>query len=178
MSLLPTSPTQEESFTTSSFGADSAATNFLYDVWVYLATPSSAIANIEMDMNQVMANGQTVIYGFQCDGYSGTWDYTRNIGTPLLYHGQWVHSKAACNPRQWAEDTWHHVQISYSRDSVGNVTYRSVWLDDVEQDINATAADSYVLGWGSTLLTNFQVDGLGAIGTAVVYVDDMTVYRW
>jgi hypothetical protein len=161
-----------------SFGTGAVATNFLYDAWVYLATPSSGIANIEMDMNQVMPNGQTVIYGFQCDGYSGTWDYTRNIGTPLLYQGQWVHSKAPCNPRLWSEDTWHHVQISYSRDSVGNVTYRSVWLDDVEQDINATVPSAYALDWGSTLLTNFQVDGLGAVGKAVVYLDNLTVYRW
>jgi hypothetical protein len=34
-----------------------------------------------MDMNQVMPNGQIVIFGFQCDGWSGTWDYTANKGT-------------------------------------------------------------------------------------------------
>ena len=32
-------------------------------------------------MNQTMENGQTVIFGFQCDGYTSTWDYTRNAGT-------------------------------------------------------------------------------------------------
>ena len=36
-----------------SFGADTYATNFLYDAWVYLAG-SNNISNIEMDMNQVM----------------------------------------------------------------------------------------------------------------------------
>ena len=64
------------------FGTDAAATNFLYDGWIYLAGPTTGIANIEMDLNQVMANGQTVIFGFQCDGWSGTWDYTANTGTP------------------------------------------------------------------------------------------------
>ena len=43
------------------FGADTAAMNFLYDGWVYLAAPSDDIANLELDMNQVMANGQTVV---------------------------------------------------------------------------------------------------------------------
>jgi hypothetical protein len=64
------------------FGADTAATNFTYDVKVYIASPSTDIANLEFDMNQVMANGQTVIFGVQCDGYSSTWDYTINAGTP------------------------------------------------------------------------------------------------
>ncbi len=51
-----------------SFGDDTTSNNFLYDGWLYLASPSSDIANLEMDMNQVLANGQTVIFGFQCDG--------------------------------------------------------------------------------------------------------------
>ena len=33
------------------FGDNTEVTNFLYDGWVYLARPSSAIANIEFDMN-------------------------------------------------------------------------------------------------------------------------------
>ena len=45
-----------------SFGADATATHFIYDAQVMLTDPSG-IANIEMDMNQVLANGQTVIYG-------------------------------------------------------------------------------------------------------------------
>jgi hypothetical protein len=32
-------------------------------------------------------------------------------------------------------------------------------------------------GWGPTMLTNFQVDGLGS-GSNTVYLDDLTVYRW
>jgi hypothetical protein len=161
-----------------SFGDDTQATNFLYDAWVYLDGSVSHIANLEMDMNQTMENGQTVIYGFQCDGYSGTWDYSENAGTPEKPSGQWVHSKAACNVRSWATQTWHHVQISYSRNDAGVVTYKSVWLDGKEQTINGTALGARALGWGPTLLTNLQVDGLGTSGTATVYLDDLTVYRW
>ncbi len=161
-----------------SFGADTAATNFLYDGWVYLASPSSGIANLEMDMNQVMANGQTVIYGFQCDGYSGTWDYTANTGNPQNFYDQWLHSNAPCNVQNWPVNTWHHVQIAWSRDSAGNVTYRSVWLDNVEQDLNVTVNSAFALGWGSTLLTNFQVDGRGTSGSATAYLDKLTIYRW
>ena len=160
------------------FGEDTAATNFFYDGWIYLASPSSDIANLEMDLNQVMANGQTVIFGFQCDGYSGTWDYTQNAGTPEAPVDQWVHTTASCNPRDWPTDTWHHVQISFARDDSGNVTYNAVWLDGNESALNLTAPSAFALGWGPTLLTNFQVDGLGSGGSSTAYLDNLIVYRW
>jgi hypothetical protein len=161
------------------FGTDSSATNFLFDTRIYVAGPSNSIANVEMDLNQVMPNGQTVIFGFQCDGWSGTWDYTMNAGTPQKPVDQWMHTTASCNPRKWTTNTWHHVQISYSRDSAGNVTYKSVCFDGVQQDINATALSAFALGWGPALLTNFQVDGsTSTAGSAIVYLDNLTVYRW
>ena len=160
------------------FGADTNAKNFLYDARVYLAAPSSDVANIEMDMNQVMANGQTVIFGFQCDGYTDTWDYTTNAGTPENPVDEWRHSAAPCNPRNWATNTWHHIQIAYSRDDEGNVTYKYVMFDGVQKTLNETVPSAFALGWGSALLTNFQIDGLGGYGSATVYVDNLTVYRW
>jgi len=162
-----------------SFGADTAATNFLYDGWFYLPSPSTNIAILEFDMNQVMANGQTVIFGFQCDSWSNTWDYTANAGTPQQFWDVWLHSTAACNIQNWATDTWHHVQISYARDAAGNVTYKSVWLDNVQQDLNVTVPSSFAIGWSPTLLTNFQVDGrTEARATVTAYADKITVYRW
>ena len=158
-------------------GSDTTSTNFFYDAWVYLTSSASTIANLEVDMNQVVANGDTVIYGFQCDGYSGTWDYTENAGSPSSPNDKWVHSSAACNVRNWSQETWHHIQISYSRDDSGNVTYHSVWLDGVESKINATVPSSFALGWSSVLLTNFQIDGLGS-GSNTVYLDDLTISRW
>jgi hypothetical protein len=160
------------------FGIDPLAQNFLYDAWVNFANPSGGIANLEMDLNQVMPNGRTVIYGFQCDGYSGTWDYTLNAGTPWKYSDIWRHSYARCNPREWSTNAWHHIQISYSRDTAGNVTYKSVWLDNIEQDLYITVPSSFALGWGPVLLTNFQVDGLGTSGSSKVYLDNLTIYRW
>ena len=162
-----------------SFGDDTTSTNFFYDVWVYLPSPSTAIANLEMDMNQVMPNGQTVIFGFQCDGWSSTWDYTANKGTPEEPVDVWLHSKASCNPRRWSTNTWHHVQVNYSRDDSGNVTYQSVWLDGAQSKLNVTVPSAFALGWRPTLLTNFQVDGYSfTSGTTTAYLDDLTIYRW
>lgn len=158
-----------------SFGSNTVAQSFLYDSEVYISGDSSTIANIEMDMNQVTSNGQTVIYGVQCDGYAGTWDYTENTGTPTVYVDTWVNSTVACNPRNWTINTWHRIQIAYSRDNSGNVTYEWVSFDGVQSAINATVPSSFALGWASVLLTNFQVDGLGASGTNTVYVDQLTI---
>jgi len=162
-----------------SFGDDTVSTNFFYDAWLYLQSPSTSIANVEMDMNQVMPNGQTVIFGVQCDGWSGTWDYTANVGSPGQPVDTWLHSKAACNPRSWRTNTWHHVQIGYSRDGSGNVTYDSVWFDGAQTNINATVSSAFALGWSPTLLTNFQVDSYFAgSASSNVYLDDLTIYRW
>ena len=160
------------------FGDDSTTMNFIYDAYVYLAKPSSGIANLEFDLNQVTDNGDTVIYGFQCDGWTGTWDYTANLGTPADPVDVWVHSSQACNPRNWSTNVWHHVQIGYSRDGSGNVTYDFVYLDGKAMPINATVNSSFALGWSPTLLTNFQVDGFGSSGSTTVYIDNLTIYRW
>lgn len=160
-----------------SFGDDTAAQNFVYDAWVYLDGSINAVANIEMDMNQVMGNGQTVIYGFQCDGYNNTWDVTKNAGSATSPKDAWVRSNAGCNPRSWGANRWHHVQVSYSRNTSGTVTYHSVWLDGNQQPINITVYSAFALGWAPSLVTNFQVDGLGS-GSATVWIDKLTVYRW
>lgn len=162
-----------------SFGKDTAATHFTYNTNIWFDDPSG-VANIEMDMNQVISNGDTVIYGFQCDGYSGTWDYTLNLGTPANPKGHWEHSSVSCpDPKTWAPNTWHNVQVSYHRDDAGNVTYDSVVLDGQQSDfVGATGNSAFSLGWGPTLLTNFQIDGHGADGSVTAYVDNLTVSRW
>lgn len=158
-----------------SFGKDTAATHFIYDAYLWLSDASS-LANIEMDMNQVISNGDTIIYGFQCNGYAGTWDYALN---PSPSHGRWHHSNVACpDPKTWTPNTWHHVQISYSRDGE-IVTYETVSLDGQQSDlVGATGNSASPLGWGETLLTNFQLDGRGSDGSITAYLDNLTISRW
>jgi hypothetical protein len=158
---------------------DATATNFVYDAQIYLASPSSDISNIEMDLNQVLTNGNTVIYGFQCDAWSKTWDYCENSGSISNSKAHWIHSNQTCNPQKWAANTWHHVQLQYSRDSTGNVTYNGVWLDGVEQQLNVTVLSAFGLGWGQSLNSNFQIGGFTSTsGSSTVYLDDVTLYSW
>jgi hypothetical protein len=132
-----------------------------------------------MDNNQVMRNGDTVIYAFQCSGYTNTWEFSSNAGTPTQPQVKWIKSTSPCNPAKWTRDTWHHVQISTSRDDMGNVTYHSVWFDGVESPINQTVNSEFSLGWAlGALVANFQVDGLGASGSSTLYLDHFTMHRW
>jgi hypothetical protein len=119
-----------------------------------------------------------VIFGFQCDGYSGTWDYNANWTGPEHPTNTWMHSSAPCNIRDWGRNQWHHIQISYSRNEYGVVTYHDVYLDGRDQPIHATAPSAYALGWAPVLLTNFQVDGLGGGGSVTLFLDNLAVYRW
>jgi hypothetical protein len=161
------------------YSDDTSAQNFFYDAWVYFTSSSSNIGNLEMDTNQVMPNGQTVIFGVQCDGYSGNWAYTANVGTASNPQPKWLSKSGTdCNPRAWKTYTWHHVQAYYSRDDSGSITYHSVWLDGAETTLNETVNGAFNLGWGPMINTQFQVDGLGSGGHSTVYLDNLTVSRW
>lgn len=162
-----------------SFSDNTSAHNFVYDAWVYIKDTATGISNIEMDLNQVIANGWTVIMGFQCDGWSKTWDFTTNKGSATSPNDQWVHTGAACNPKSWGVNAWHHVQIAYYRDDSGFVTYQWVALDGAQKTLNIKTFSGFALGWGKTIITNFQVDG----GTSYsygsnVYLDNLNVSYW
>ena len=155
------------------------AKNLFYDTWVYLTSSASKIGNLEFDVNQVMANGNTVLIGIQCDGYTGKWAYNINKGTTAHPQPAWVgKSGTSCNPRSWAQDKWHHVQASFYRSSTGEVTYHSVWLDGVESKFDVQAYAGADLGWDPVINTQFQVDGLGSSGTITTYVDNLTISAW
>lgn len=162
-----------------SFADDTNSTNFFYDAWVYLTSSSNQIANLELDTNQVMPNGETVLIGVQCDGYSGNWAYTVNEGSARSPKPQWVSkSGTQCNPRHWSTEKWHHVQAFFSRDDSGTITYHSVWLDGAESKLDATVYGAAALGWSPVINTQFQVDGMGSSGHSTVYLDNLTVSRW
>ncbi len=161
------------------FSDNTSAKNFFYDGWVYLTSSSSMLANLEFDINQVMPNGQTVLAGVQCDGWSGQWDYTANQGSASSPQPEWVKaSGTACNPQKWSQNTWHHVQFSLSRDDSGNVTYHSVWLDGTQYNLDATVPCAANLGWGPVVNTQFQTDGYGASGHITAYLDNVTISMW
>ncbi|MGO9434536.1 MAG: hypothetical protein ACLP00_09585 [Terracidiphilus sp.] len=161
------------------FDDNTASQNFFYDAWVYIAGSAAGFSNLEFDLDQTMPNGQTVIMGFQCDSWIQRWDYAVNGGSPTSPNDTWLHSYAPCNIQSWGANQWHHVQIYFTHNDSGWVTYNSVWLDGTEQDLGFTVFSGYALGWGPAIVTNFQIDGNSSGTTwANVYLDEITVYRW
>lgn len=158
-----------------SFAKDASATHFIYDTYVYIVDPAQ-VANIELDMNQVMSNGATVIYGTQCSSYAKTWEFTTVSGGT-----HWHSSNIPCNPKTWAAKTWHHVQIASHRNSSGVVTYDWVNVDGTHSVFkNATGYSAEKLGWAKgDLLINFQLDGANSGGGSITaYIHKMTIFRW
>ena len=161
------------------FGDDESASNFIFDTWVYIPSPNGGLVTLELDLNQVLSGGQTVIYGMQCDGWSNTWDISVNKGTTEKPSNVWQHTPVPCNVRSWSTNTWHHVQLTYSRNDTGWITYKSVALDGATHQINTTVLGAFNLGWAPTLLVNVQLDGsTSGSGSANVILDDLTIYRW
>ena len=162
-----------------SFGDDEAASNFVFDTWVYIPAPNAGLITLELDLNQVLAGGQTVLYGMQCDGWSGTWDIAVNTGTTYTPNAAWAQTSAPCNIRSWSTNVWHHVQLNYSRNDTGWITYQSATLDGTSYGINRTVLGAYNLGWAPTLSVNVQLNGAtSGSGSANVIVDDLTINRW
>jgi len=161
------------------FNDDESAHNFELDMWVYLQSPSTGVQILELDLNQVLSNGQTILYGFQCNGWSSTWDFSTNRGSASSPKPHWVNTSAYCNPHSWGTNQWHHVKILYSRNDSGWVTYKTVTLDGKVSNIWVTTFSAYALGWGPSLTANVQIDGSSSgSGGSHVFVDNMTVYRW
>ena len=159
-----------------SFAKDTTSTHFVYDANVYVVTPSQ-LKNLEMDMNAVMSNGETVILATQCSGYSKSWEYTLRSGTG--YH--WNPSNIPCDPQQWTANTWHHIQIASHRDSSGNAYYDWIGFDGKYTDFqNASGPNAKDLGWAvGSLLINFQIDGPSKTsGSNTLYTDKLFVWRW
>lgn len=157
------------------FANDAAATHFILDTYVYVVNPDQ-LANLELDLNQVLSDGKTVIVGTQCSSYSGTWEWTYYSSG---FH--WHSSNIPCSTRSWAANTWHHIQIAFHRDSSGYVTHDWVNFDGKQTSFSGAGASSgQYLGWAKgSLVLNVQMDGYNKTsGSVTSYFHKTTIYRW
>jgi hypothetical protein len=166
------------------FPMTEAATHFAYEAYIYLVDPQN-VANIEMDINQVWdSNDDVLIYGLQCAGVDGRWEYT--INDPMNpNHTKWVKTTnpvISCNPANWTANTWHHVQLTMHQDNNGGVYYDSITLDGTTSSLSSwfgNSSFSFSPPWKPTgnLLLNFQLDGVnkgaGNEVTITAYVDSL-----
>jgi hypothetical protein len=155
------------------FAHNAEVTHFVYDTWVYLNN-ASELANLEMDMNQVIPNGKTMIYAFQCSGNTGHWEYS------VIVHNSphWKSTGVACSPTNWASKKWHHIQIASHR-SGEEVTYDGVSFDGDYHPLHDGGPGALSLHWSAgDLNLNFQLDGSEERGEVTIYQDRLTIFYW
>ena len=158
-----------------SLPSSTSVTHFVLDTYVFFPNPSEVL-NLEMDINQVMSNGETVIFGTQCSGVTGTWESAYTSGK----RDHWWSSNIKCNPAQWAANTWHHVQVGMHRDNNGAVTHDWVNLDGTHYNWGYTHESAQFLGWARGVVdVQYQIEGSSKTsGSVTSYIHKMTIYRW
>lgn len=155
------------------YATDLNAKNFIYAGDLYF--DSELPAQMELDNNQVTADGKTYIYGVQCNKNSGKWDITKQ---DTACH--WVPSSAKGDPTQWPTKTWLPFEIMCHRDDAGNIIYDAVRFNGVTQLINQTLPSARNIGWTKGhLLVNLQLGGASATsGSIRCYGSNLQVARW
>jgi hypothetical protein len=156
---------------------DANATHFVLDLYVLLPSPSEA-KNVEMDIDQVVASGETVILSTQCSGEIGRWEFGDSVGR----HDHWKSTPIKCDPADWSANTWHHIQIG-EHHAVNSdiVTHDWITIDGVYTPLeDATLESGHFLDWGpGDTNTQFQIEGASTkSGSVTAYVHKLTIYRW
>ena len=152
---------------------DGTSRYFTYDVWWYI-TDLTHINNLEFDLNQVLPNRETIIYGTQCSFKLGRWKFTTRDGT----RAHWNTSSPTCSRSEWTANTWHHLVLKFHRDETGVVTYDSVSFDGTVQAFNdASGPSNFALRWypPGLQVANFQIDGDNSAHGATAYFDSFSV---
>lgn len=150
------------------------ATQFIWTV-PFCLSDTSHLVNFEFDMNQIQGAsspiaGQTMIFGVQCDGTSGTWDVTSYSSG-----SHWPHTDQACPPHSaWTANTRHIFYAIANRDAVGNIYYQGASFDGTFTAFTCSGAPCIesshaALGWSPDggFVMNVQQD-----------MDSSTGYAW
>lgn len=154
---------------------DSRVTHFVVDTYIYLPKPSE-VMNLELDINQVIANDETVLLSSQCAGSDGRWEAGYTSGR----FDHWWASGIQCDPRTWTPNVWHHIQIGMHRGANGVVTHDWVDIDGAHHVWGYTRESAHFLGWApATVDLQYQIEGNNkGSGTVTSYIHKLTVYRW
>lgn len=142
--------------------------NFCYDLQVQFVDPSEILI-LEMDMNQILADGRTCIFDCQIDSKSGTW----------MFDG-WKPSRIVGNPQQWGTG-WHRIRIFWHRSADGNtVTFDGVDFDGVWTGSGMVSTTrTPALGWKpfGMLMINWQIEGASKV-SGEVSANSRNIHVW
>jgi hypothetical protein len=153
-----------------SLGANSSATNFLWDFNVQMDSASlSGAQALEYDAYQFVG-GYNYMIGTECNYAAGVWDTWNEAA------GQWLHTTIPC--KKFAAGTWHHIQWYMTTNHTSHTyTYKTLVIDGVSYNLNQTQSAKY-LAWGDNVGVQWQLD-VNASGTGYhEWVDKATLTIW
>lgn len=151
-------------------GANSGATNFLWDFYAQVDGNSTTAAQaLEFDSFQSV-NGYNYMFGSQCDLGAGVWDVWDEL------NGRWVHTSIAC--KSFAPNVWHHIQWYIQRDAASQkYTFVTLVVDGTSHLVNQTYSAKN-LGWCDNVGVQYQLD-VNASGAGYhEWVDQSTLTIW
>ena len=147
-------------------GANSAVSNFSYDLYFYLKQPSAAQA-LEFDVNQSI-NGKKYIFGTECDIKD---KHVWNVYD--AYNHKWMATSIACSaPSAY---TWNHLVLEFQR-SNGQMKFISITLNGKKSYFNKAyyATSSSV----SELNVALQIDSDSSNTAYSEWADKVNLYAW
>ncbi len=147
-------------------GAQSAAHHFVYDIYFYLKTPTSAQA-LEFDVNQSVG-GHKYIFGTECSMKSTkTWRIWSASKS-------WFSTGVPCGvPSAY---TWHHLTWEFQRTTDNKVKFVSVTYDGNKHYLN-TVVDPKSSSTNE-LNVAFQMDGNKYQTDYSTWVDKISLRYW
>jgi hypothetical protein len=156
--------------------SDSTSDHMVYSTSIYF-TDLTHVDNIEMDINQDIPGGDTIIYGVQCAFAVGFWQYTTATNPTT---SQWNSTTTPCTKTTWTANTWHTVSLASHRVG-GVVTYDSVTFDGVTSNFAGASGNSeFTIGFSPVglLLLNFQIDGDNTSNGTTTYLDNFSLTHY
>jgi len=131
-------------------GAQSWATQFIWDFWVQVDNASVGAQALEYDLFQFVGTTE-YMFGTQCVYASGQWNVWNGAAK------KWVPVPVACTA--FSPNVWHHIVLQVHRTSDTQMHYDSLTLDGTQYVLNlAEPSGPLPLGWSENMGVQWQLD--------------------
>jgi hypothetical protein len=104
--------------------------------------------------------------------HSREWNFFRRMSSRNL-------SLSACDPRKWAPNVWHHIQIGMHRDANGVVAHDWVNFDGTHHAWGYSRQSAHFLGWEPAVVNvQYQIEESSTgSGPVTSYMHKLTICR-
>lgn len=148
-------------------GANDGASNFVYDLYYYIKTPTASQA-LEFDVNQ-SRSGKKFIFGTECSFKS---THTWQVYDP--YNRKWRSTSIGCSvPKAY---TWHHVVLEFHRSTTPSTKFISVTINGTKHYFNRSYAPR--ASGAREVNVAFQMDSNGSGTPYTVWLDKVKLTYW